>query len=78
MSVLANPRAALTAMFALATVSSLVLLSDRQISSTWIHWVGSLLAIAAALGIVVIAELTWHRAVTTAMSAGLVALDLHE
>jgi hypothetical protein len=27
---------------------------------------------------VVIAELTWHRAVTTAMSAGLVALDLHE
>lgn len=66
-------RVALVAVLALAGASSLVLLGDLHSGPTWVHWVGSLVAIAAALGVVVIAELSWHRAVTTAMSAGLVA-----
>ena len=64
MSTFVNPRAALVAMFALAAATSLVLLNN---------WVGSLVAIAAAFGVVLIAELSWHRAVSTAESAGLVA-----
>jgi hypothetical protein len=73
MSAFANPRVALAAMLALAAASSLVLLSDQRIGPAWVHWVGSLIAIAAALGVVVIAELSWHRALTTAKSVGLVA-----
>jgi hypothetical protein len=66
MSAFANPRAALAAMLALAAASSLVLLSN---------WVGSLVAITAALGLVLIAELSFHRAINTAKSAGLVAQE---
>ena len=77
MSAFANPRAALAAMFALAVASSLVLLSDLQVGPAWVHWVGSLVAVAAALGVVVIAELSWERAINTAESAGLVAPQSH-
>lgn len=66
-------RIALAAMLALAGASSLVLLSDFQVGPAWVHWVGSFVAVAAALGVVVIAELSWDRAVDTAKSAGLVA-----
>ena len=38
----------------------------------------SLVAIAAVLGIMVIAELGWQRAITTAKSAGLVAPDTND
>ena len=41
--------------------------------STWLHSIGSLVALAGALGIVVIAELTWHLAVNSATAAGLVS-----
>ncbi|MCW2520367.1 MAG: hypothetical protein JWR46_2986 [Mycobacterium sp.] len=77
MSAFANPRVALAAMFALAAASSLVLLSDLQVGPAWVHWVGSLVAVAAALGVVVIAELSWDRAINTAESAGLVAPQSH-
>jgi hypothetical protein len=73
MNASANPRVALAAMFALALASSLVLLSDSQVGPAWVHWVGSLVAVAAAFGVVVIAELGWHRAINTAKSAGLVS-----
>jgi hypothetical protein len=73
MNASANPRVALAAMFALALASSLVLLSDSQFGPVWVHWVGSVVAIAAALGVVVIAELGWHRAINTAKSVGLVS-----
>jgi protein-S-isoprenylcysteine O-methyltransferase Ste14 len=66
-------RIALAAMLALAGASSLVLLSDLQVGPAWVHWVGSLVAVAAALGMVVIAELSWDRAIDTAKSVGLVA-----
>jgi hypothetical protein len=66
-------RAALAAMLALAGASSLVVLNDLQVGPNWVHWVGSLIAVAAALGVVVIAELSFDRAVGTAKSAGLVA-----
>jgi hypothetical protein len=77
MSAFANPRAALAAMFALAAASSLVLLSDFRVGPAWVHWAGSLVAVAAALGVVVIAELSWDRAINTAESAGLVAPQSH-
>ena len=77
MSAFANPRVALAAMFALAAASSLVLLSDLQVGPAWAHWVGSLVAFASAFGVVVIAELSWHRAISTATSAGLVAPETH-
>ncbi|MCW2551987.1 MAG: hypothetical protein JWR78_1768 [Mycobacterium sp.] len=77
MSAFANPRAALAAMFALAAASSLALLSDLRVGPAWVHWVGSLVAVAAALGVVVIAELSWDRAINTAESAGLVAPQSH-
>ncbi len=73
MNAFPNPRVALAAMFALAAASSLMLLSDLRVGPAWVHWVGSLVAVAAALGVVVIAELSWDRAINTAKSAGLVA-----
>jgi hypothetical protein len=75
MNASANSRVALAAMFALALASSLVLLSDSRVGPAWVHWAGSLVAIAAALGVMVIAELGWHRAINTAKSAGLVSTD---
>lgn len=73
MNASANPRVALAAMFALALASSLVLLSDPHVGPSWVHWVGSLVAVSAAFGVVVIAELGWHRAINTAKSVGLVS-----
>ena len=66
-------RTVLAAIFALAAASSLVLLDDLRVGPAWLHWVASLVAIGAALGVVVIAELSWGRAISTAKSAGLVA-----
>ncbi len=65
-------RIALGAMMALATASSLALLTDLHAGPTWLHWIASLMALAAALGVVVIAEVTWQRAVNAATAAGLV------
>jgi hypothetical protein len=62
---------ALGAVMALAAVSSLALLNDLHAGP--VHWVGSLIAVGSALGTVVIAELTWQRALNTATAAGLVA-----
>jgi hypothetical protein len=69
-------RIALGAMLALAGASSLLLLlGERHVGPAWVHWIGSLVAVAAALGVVVIAELSWDRAITTATAAGLVARE---
>ncbi|MDT5334689.1 MAG: hypothetical protein QOD90_194 [Mycobacterium sp.] len=38
----------------------------------------SLVAVAAALGVMVIAELGWHRAITTAKSAGLIGPEVDD
>ncbi|MET0453168.1 MAG: hypothetical protein ABW137_15170 [Mycobacterium sp.] len=65
-------RIALTAMVALASASLLVLLNDFEVGPAWVHWLGSLVAVAAALGVVAIAQLTWERAINAAKSAGLV------
>jgi hypothetical protein len=65
-------RIALGAMMALFAASSLALLTDFQTGPAWLHWIGSLVALGAALGIVVIAELTWHLAINSATAAGLV------
>jgi membrane protein YdbS with pleckstrin-like domain len=70
-------RITLAAVLALAAASFLVLVTDVHVGPAWVHWVSSLVAIAAALGVVVIAELSWHRAITTAKMAGLVAPETH-
>jgi hypothetical protein len=62
---------ALGAVMALAAVSSLALLNGLHTGP--MHWIGSLVALGSALGTVVIAELTWQRALNTATAAGLVA-----
>ena len=66
-------RAALVAMLVLAAASSLVLVSDVAGAPAWVHWVGSMVAACSALGVVMIAELSWDRAIVTAKSAGLVS-----
>ena len=68
---------ALGAMITLAAASSLALLNDIHAGPPWLHWIGSLVAVAAALGTVVIAELTWQRAINTATAAGLVEHPSH-
>jgi hypothetical protein len=67
---------ALGAGMALAAVS-LLLLSGLHEGPSWLHWIGSLVALAAALGTVFVAELTWQRALNTATAAGLVAQPPH-
>ena len=62
---------------ALAATASLTLLSGPLAGPAWLHWVGSMVALAAALGTVVVAELTWQRAINTATAAGLVELQSH-
>jgi Na+/proline symporter len=57
--------------------ASLLLLSGPPARPPWLHWIGSLVALAAALGAVVVAELTWQRALSTATAAGLVARPTH-
>jgi hypothetical protein len=65
-------RIALGAMVALVAASSVALLTDFQAGPTWLNWIGTLVALAAALGVVVIAEVTWHLAINSAKAAGLV------
>ncbi|HME50423.1 hypothetical protein [Mycobacterium sp.] len=66
-------RIALAAMMALAGASSLVLLNEIHVGPAWVQWVVSLVALAAALGVLVIADLSWQRAVANAEADGLVA-----
>jgi hypothetical protein len=68
---------ALGAVMALAAASSLALIDGLHAGPPWVHWVGSLVAVAAAFGTVVIAELSWQRAINTATAAGLVEVDSH-
>jgi hypothetical protein len=65
-------RIAAGAMVALAGASSLVLLDRVHVGPVWVHWVVSLVALAAALGVLVIADLGWQRAVAAAEDDGLV------
>lgn len=69
----ARRRFAVVAVLVLAGASSLVLLADVHVGPAWVHWFGSMIAVAAGLGVVVIAELNWQRAISTAAAAGLVA-----
>ncbi|BBZ30133.1 hypothetical protein MMAD_44280 [Mycolicibacterium madagascariense] len=72
-------RTALVAMLVLAAASSsLMLLSDVSGAPAWVHWVGSIVAACSALGVVIIAELSWDRAIDTAKSAGLVSTALDD
>jgi hypothetical protein len=65
-------RTALRAMIALAAASSLVLLNEIHVAPTWVQWGVSLVALAAALGVLVIADLSWQVAVANAEADGLV------
>ncbi len=76
-SVVDRRRITVAAVLALAAASVLVLVTDVHVGPWWVHWVSSLVAITAALGVVVVAELGWHRAITTATKAGLVAPETH-
>jgi hypothetical protein len=58
---------------ALAAISALALLNGLHAGP--VHWIGSLLALVAALGTITVAELTWQRALNTATAAGLVHRD---
>jgi hypothetical protein len=71
-------RFAVGAILALAGASSLVLLADFHVGPAWVHWLGSLVALTAGLGVVVVAELNWQRAISTAAAAGLVAPETDE
>jgi phosphatidylglycerophosphate synthase len=71
-------RIALATMLALACASSLVLLADVHVGPAWVHWLGSLVALAAGLGVVVVAERNWQRAISTAAADGLVARSTDE
>jgi amino acid transporter len=62
----ARRRLAVVAILVLACASSLVLLTDVRVGSAWVHWTGSVVALLAGLGVVVIAELNWQRAISTA------------
>ncbi len=66
-------RIALGAMIALTCASSLVLLNEIHVGPAWVHWAVSLVALAAALGVLMIADLSWQRAVANAEADGLVA-----
>jgi hypothetical protein len=70
-----RPLLAIGAGLALAAISALALLHDLHAGP--VHWIGSLLALVAALGTVAIAELTWQRAINTAAAAGLVEHPTH-
>jgi membrane protein YdbS with pleckstrin-like domain len=61
------------AMITLAGASTLALLADFHLGPPWVHWIGSLVALVAALAVVVIAERSWQYQLTAAKDAGLVA-----
>jgi hypothetical protein len=65
-------RFALTSMIAVASASLLLLLHDFNVGPAWVHWLSSLVAVSAAFGVVVMAQLMWERAINTAESDGLV------
>jgi hypothetical protein len=69
---------ALFAVLVLAGASCSVLLADVGAGPAWLHWLASLVALAAGLGVVVVAEASWSRAITTAKTAGLVAPETDE
>lgn len=71
-------RAAPGAMIAFAGASSLVLVDNIHAGPAWVHWLASLVALLAALGVLVIADLSWQRAVAAAQADGLVAGDRTE
>ena len=73
-----RPRMALATVLALACASSLVLLADVHVGPAWVHWLGSLVALAAGLGVVVVAERNWQRAISTAAADGLVVQSTDE
>ena len=66
-------RVALPAMVALGAVASLVLLNEIHVGPAWVQWAVSLVALAAGLGVIVIGDLSWQRAVANAEADGLVA-----
>lgn len=65
-------RFALTSVIAVASASMLLLLNDFAVGPAWVHWLSSVVAGSAMLGVVVMATLTWERAINTAESEGLV------
>jgi hypothetical protein len=71
-------RIASGAILALAGASSLVLLADFHVGPAWVHWLGSVVALAAGLGLVIVAELNWQRAISAAAAAGLVTQSADE
>jgi hypothetical protein len=62
-------------MMALAIASSLALLADLHGGPDWLQWIGSFVALATALGVVVAGEVAWQRAVSAAKAADLVRSD---
>ena len=65
-------RFALTSAIAAVSVSLLLLLNDVTVGPAWVYWLGSLVAVSAALGVVLMAQVTWERAINAAESEGLV------
>lgn len=65
-------RIATAVVLALVATASFALLSGMHTSATWVHWLGSAVALVTALATVVIVESTWQRAIDDATSDGLV------
>jgi hypothetical protein len=65
-------RIGLGAIIVLAGASSLILLNDVHAGPA-LHWIASLVALAGAIGVLVIAHLRWQRALADAETDGLVA-----
>ena len=65
-------RIALGAMVALACAASLVLLNEVHVGPSWLRWTISVVALAAALGVLIVGDISWERAVAAAEADGLV------
>jgi hypothetical protein len=65
-------RIALGAMMALTCAASLVLLDEVHVGPAWVRWTISVVALAAALGVLIVGDLSWERAVAAAEADGLV------
>lgn len=63
---------ALGAMMALACAASLMLLNELHVGPAWVYWTISVVALAAALGVLIVADVGWERAVAAAEADGLV------
>lgn len=68
----ARRRIGLGGIIVLAGASSLILLNDVHAGPA-LHWIASLVALAAAMGVLVVADLRWQRALADAETDGLVA-----